>query len=77
MDIGSKELRKRLSEILDRVARGEKVVVRRRGKPAVALTAVRGKPGRLPDRAAARAKIRVLGRPMSEEVGIARDEERF
>ena len=77
MDIGSKELRKRLSEILDRAARGERVVVRRRGKPAVALTAVRGKPGRLPDRAAARAKIRVLGRPMSEEVRIGRDEERL
>ncbi len=77
MDIGSKELRKRLSEILDRVARGEKIVVRRRGKPALTLTAARGKPGRLSDRTAARAKIRVLGRPMSEEVSIARDEERF
>jgi hypothetical protein len=43
----------------------------------VALTAVRGKPGRLPDRTAARAKIRVRVRPMSEEVSIARDEERF
>lgn len=77
MDIGSKELRNRLSEILDRVARGERVVVRRRGKPAVALTAVRGKPRGLPDLTEFRARIKVRGRPMSEEVRIARNEERF
>ncbi len=77
MDVGTKELRKRLSEILDRVERGERVIVHRRGKPAAALTALAGKPGRLPPRAAARARIKVRGRPMSEEVRIARDEERF
>ena len=77
MDIGSKELRKRLSEVLDRVARGEKIVVRRRGKPAVTLTAARRKPGGLPDLTEFRARIKVRGRPMSEEVRIARDEERF
>lgn len=78
MDVGTKELRNRLSEILDRVERGERVVVRRRGKPAAVLTAAEpAKPGRLPRRGAARARIRVLGRPMSEEVRIMRDEERF
>lgn len=78
MDVGTKELRARLSEILDRVEKGERVVVRRRGKPAAILTAaIADKPGRLPRRAAARARIRVKGRPMSEEIIAARDEERF
>ena len=77
MDIGTKELRTRLSEILDRVERGERVIVRRRGKPAAALTPLAGRPGRLPSLAAFRARIKVRGRPMSEEVRIARDEERY
>lgn len=33
MDVGTKELRKHLSDVLDRVARGERIVVRRRGRP--------------------------------------------
>ncbi len=77
MDVGTKELRNRLSEILDRVERGERVIVHRHGKPAAALTAVAPESRRLPPRAAARARIRVKGRPMSEEVRVARDEERF
>ena len=40
MDIGSTELRKRLSEILDRVDRGERIRIVRRGKPAVELRPV-------------------------------------
>jgi len=37
MDVGTKELRYRLSEILDRVARGERIRIVRRGKPAAEL----------------------------------------
>ena len=37
MDIGTKDLRRRLSEILDRVARGEHVIVHRRGRLTVTL----------------------------------------
>jgi prevent-host-death family protein len=77
MDIGAKELRAQLSRILDRVARGERVVVYRRGKPAAALTPLPARRRRLPSLAAFRARIRVKGRPTSEEVIRARDEERF
>lgn len=77
MDIGSKELRKRLSEMLDRVARGEKVVVRRRGKPAVTLTAARGKPRGLPDLTEFRARIKVTGKPTSQLVIEERNKARY
>jgi prevent-host-death family protein len=77
MDVGTKDLRQRLSEILDRVARGERVVVYRRGKPAAELKAISGKRRRLPSLAQFRSKLRVRGRPMSEEVVAARREGRF
>lgn len=78
MDVGTKELRARLSEILDRVEKGERVVVRRRGKPAAVLTAAASeKPKRLPKRAAARARIKLKGLPMSEFVIAMRGEERY
>jgi prevent-host-death family protein len=77
MDIGTKELRTRLSEILDRVGRGERIRIIRRGRPAAELRPVRGRTRRLPDLSAFRARIKLRGRPMSGEVGVARDEERF
>ena len=76
MDVGTKELRNRLSEILDRVARGERVIVRRRGRPAVALAPLVPPASRLPSLAAFRARLRVRGRSLSAEVVAARRQER-
>lgn len=76
MDIGTKDLRQRLSEILDRVARGERVIVRRRGHPAVTLAPLVPSESRLPSLAAFRAGLRVRGRPLSAEVVAARGQER-
>ena len=76
MDVGTKELRKRLSEILDRVARGERVIVRRRGGPAVTLAPLVPSTSRLPSLAAFRARLRVRGRALSAEVVAARGQER-
>lgn len=76
MDIGTKELRNRLSEILERVARGERIRIVRRGKPAAELRPVQRRARSLPDLSAFRARIKLRGRPMSEEVRAARDEER-
>ncbi len=76
MDIGTKDLRRRLSEILDRVARGERVIVRRRGRPAVALAPLVPRASRLPSLAAFRARLRVRGRSLSAEVVVARGQER-
>ncbi|MGQ0650726.1 MAG: type II toxin-antitoxin system Phd/YefM family antitoxin [Betaproteobacteria bacterium] len=76
MDVGTKELRKHLSDVLDRVARGERILVRRRGRPAAALVPLGERTGRLPSLASFRARIRVRGRPLSAEVVAARKGER-
>lgn len=76
MEVGTKELRNRLSEILDRVEHGERVIVRRRGHAAVALAPLVSNVSRLPSLAAFRASLQVRGRPMSEEVVAARRDER-
>lgn len=68
MDIGTRELRRRLSEILDRVAEGEKVRIVRRGRLAAELRALQDKPAGLPDFAAFRASIRLKGRATSRSV---------
>ena len=76
MEVGTKELRNRLSEILDRVERGERVIVRRRGHTSVALAPLVSNASRLPSLAAFRARLQVQGRSMSEEVVAARGDER-
>jgi prevent-host-death family protein len=76
MDIGTKDLRRRLSEILDRVERGERVIVHRRGRLAVTLAPLVPTASRLPSLAAFRAGLRVRGRPLSAEVAAARRQER-
>jgi prevent-host-death family protein len=76
MDVGTKVLRSRLSEILDRVQRGERVVVRRRGKAAVQLVPLQagGTAGRLPSLKDFRARFRVKGKPLSDTVSDLRSE---
>jgi len=76
MEVGTKELRNRLSEILDRVERGERVIVRRRGRAPVALAPLVSNVSQLPSLAAFRDRLRVRGRPMSDEVVAARGDER-
>ena len=68
MDIGTKELRSRLSEILDRVARGERIRIVRRGRPAAELLPASDRAAGLPDLAAFRAGIKPKGRPTSRLV---------
>jgi len=77
MDIGTKELRSRLSEILDRVARGERIRIVRRGKPAAELRPVDASTRGLPDLAEFRARIKVKGKPTSELVIEERRKSRY
>lgn len=53
--IGVAEAKRRFSELVDRVRRGERFVIHRRGRPAVALVS--------PDE--------VLGRPQNPPIGLA------
>jgi prevent-host-death family protein len=77
MDIGSKELRKRLSEILDRVARGERIRIVRRGKPAAELRPVDARTRGLPDLGVFRAGIKARGKPTSQLVIEERRKARY
>jgi prevent-host-death family protein len=77
LDIGAKELRDRLSEILDRVARGERIRIVRRGKPAAELRPVDTQPRGLPDLSAFRASIKIKGKPTSQLVIEERRKARY
>ena len=77
MDVGAKELRNRLSEILDRVARGERIRIVRRGKPAAELRPVDARKPGLPDLSAFRARIKTRGKPTSQLVIEERRKARY
>ena len=77
MEVSAREARRRFSELLDAVERGEEVVVTRRGKRAVRLVAEpvgRERP-RLPSLAEFRASISVEG-ALSDAVLTERRESR-
>lgn len=76
MKITAKEARERFSELLDRAARGEEVVILRRGKPVVRLAPARTAKARLPDLGEFRASIRARGTPLSVLLIQERDEAR-
>ena len=77
MDVGTKELRNRLSEILDRVARGERIRIVRRGKPAAELRPVDAQTRGLPDLSIFRAGIKARGKPTSQLVIEERRKARY
>ena len=77
MDVGTKELRNRLSAILDRVARGERIRIVRRGKPVAELRPVYARRRGLPDLSAFRASIKVRGKPTSQLVIEERRKARY
>lgn len=52
-DIGAYEAKTHLSQLLDRVERGERITITRHGKPVAVLTPVPGSPDRTVDEAVA------------------------
>jgi prevent-host-death family protein len=44
MDVGVLEAKNRLSELIERVERGERVVITRHGKPVATLNSAQGRP---------------------------------
>ena len=58
--VGIRETRERIAQLIDAVARGEEILITRRGKPVARLVPVSGhtnKVSQFPDRAHLRAKI--------------------
>ena len=77
MDVGTKELRNRLSEILDRVARGERVRIIRRGRPTAELRPLEARARGLPDLSGFRSGIRARGKATSRLVIEERRKARY
>lgn len=78
MEVGVRDLRRRFSDYLTRVERGEQVVVLRRGKPIARIMPPESEPAkRLPSMAALRESMEVKGTPLSQLVIRERREERY
>jgi prevent-host-death family protein len=76
MEVSVKDARSQLSELLDRVERGEEVIIRRRGKKVARLVSPETTHP-LPSLRRFRASLKMNGKPMSEMVITARDQERY
>ena len=74
-EVSVKDARSQLSRLLDRIERGEVIIITRRGKKVAKL--VSPKEGhRLPSMKGLRDSITVKGGPLSQTVVNARNEER-
>ncbi len=76
LKINVKDARDRISELLDRVERGEEITILRRGKTIARLIPPERKVKRLPDLTEFRAKIRIKG-SLTEALMKERRESRY
>jgi prevent-host-death family protein len=77
-EVGVREARGRLSELLNEVASGGEVKIVRRGKEIARLVPPpKPKPGRFPSRRALRDSIKLKGEPMSKTILRMREEARY
>jgi prevent-host-death family protein len=76
LEVNVKEARSKLSTLLDRVERGEEIIIKRRGKK-VALLVSPEREKSLPSLKEFRASISPTGKPLSETVIDMRQEERY
>lgn len=76
MEVSVKEARSRIKYLLDRVNKGEEVIITRRGKAEAKLIPIEDKEAgnkELPDLNRFRALIKVKGKPLSQIVIEERD----
>ncbi len=76
LEVNVKEARSKLSILLDRVERGEEIVIKRRGKKVALLVSPHRK-NVLPSLKDFRASISTKGKALSETVTDLRQEERY
>ncbi len=76
LEVNVKEARSKLSILLDRVERGEEIIIKRRGKK-VALLVSPKRENVLPSLKKFRASISATGKSLSEIVIDLRKEERY
>lgn len=76
VEVNVKDARSQLSALLDRVEKGEEIIIKRRGK-SVAKMVPLGNVSNLPSLKDFRASLKVRGKPLSQTVIDARKEERY
>ena len=78
MEVNVKEARSRISDLLDRIQKGEEIVIIRRGKKTARLVPIDdAAERRLPDLSGFRRSIAARGKPLSEAVVKDRGLERY
>jgi prevent-host-death family protein len=75
-EVNVKDARSQLSALLDRVEKGEEIIIKRRGK-RVAKMIPPGNSSTLPSLKDFRASLKARGTPLSRTVIDARNEERY
>ena len=76
VEVNVKDARSQLSDLLNRVEKGEEIIIKRRGKRVARMVPSRGE-NRLPSLRDFRASLKVRGKPLSQTVIDARKEERY
>ena len=69
--------REHLRHLIDEVSTGEEVILLRRGTAVARLIPIERESEPLPSLESFRHSIRVQGRPLSEEIVSAREDERY
>jgi prevent-host-death family protein len=77
MEVGIRELRQNLSELLDRVTAGEEILVQRHGRVVARLLPPDPAERMLPSMHEFRESVQIHGRPLSEEVACEREASRY
>jgi len=77
LEMNVKEARGNLSSILDRVEKGEEIIITRRGKRIARITNLDNKPTPLKSLKQFRDKFNAKGNSLSQTVIDQRDEERY
>ncbi|MBU2511071.1 type II toxin-antitoxin system prevent-host-death family antitoxin [bacterium] len=77
LEINVKEVRDNLSSILDKVEKGEEIIITRRGKRVARISNIDTKPNPLQSLKQFRSKISVKGKSLSQTVIDHREEERY
>jgi len=77
LEINVKEARGSLSSILDRVEKGEEIIITRRGKRVARISNIENIPTPLQSLKQFRSKISIKGKSLSQIVINQREEERY
>ncbi len=77
LEINVKEARSNLSSILDRVEKGEDIIITRRGKRVARISNIENNPTPLKSLKQFRNRINIKGKSLSQTIIDQREEERY